>query len=86
MEKNILSPIAIFDDDGFSATEVLVMPSICDSMGKQEVEKYFDHKYAVPPPCSIYDCSGKIFTLWAEAIKKNKEGHWVFHHRVCVDC
>lgn len=83
-QKSPLRPLHVIQDDGDGYISLEKLPNCWDETATLgEVKEYFESHccYALRP--SIYDCTGRPFTVWFKPVFRH--GNWFVYHRVCYD-
>ena len=76
-DKALIESRFISDEgiDGYTVLEPL--PERIAS--RDAAEAYFDDAMYIPEPRSMYDCTGRPFTVWHKIICRNGR-YWCYHH------
>lgn len=69
-------------DEGDAYTELVELPN-SGNLTYKEAYDYFESCLSIPAPNSLYDCTGKPFTIWFKPVFRR--GKWYVYHRVNLD-
>lgn len=72
----------IIKDNGIDGyIELVELPPEIDS--PEDAEWWFQYNVFIYPTYSMYDCTGRPFTVWQKLFRRN--GHWFAYHSVAFD-